>query len=460
MRTSFLTCGLLFYLHAAWGFRLVRQERPGRPGNRATILSSTQATHNEAVRSRFYEALESIELPEGVRVGVRRGLKFVPAVFQNQEGGGAGKDCEMNMSMLLLDSPSPSFAAVFTRNAVCGHPVTIGKERLRESEKIRAVVVNNKVSNVGNRDGLGNSERLCEVLAEALPPAECEEERASPLDGPSPCLQPPAEADEIIPCSTGVIGWELPIDEMVDAVPSLVESLSPSAQPPPKFSDFAKGIMTSDNYPKAASREVDVGGGEKVLLCGAAKGAGMIEPNMATMLAFVVTDANLEREEMQTMLQKACDASFNCASVDSDQSTSDSLIFLSSRKKKIPGAGREQVVVAVAKALKEICVELAGHVVRNGEGVQHVIEVNVEGCRDDEQARTVGKAVVNSPLFKAAVAGNDPNIGRLASAIGSAVGKMCASKESDGEKADAAARAELEKMSIRIGDVSQFALLH
>ena len=165
--------------------------------------------------------------------------------------------------------------------------------------------------------------------------------------------------------------------------------------------------MTTDRYAKV--RSVSVGGSRIV---GIAKGAGMIEPNMATMLAFILTDADLPREVLASALKIAVKDTFNCISVDSDQSTSDMALLLSSRKAPQPDTDD------FTKALTGLCGDLAGDIVRNGEGTSHVIELTVKGARSDEEARGIAKAVINSPLVKTAVYGNDPNLGRLVAALG------------------------------------------
>jgi glutamate N-acetyltransferase/amino-acid N-acetyltransferase len=173
----------------------------------------------------------------------------------------------------------------------------------------------------------------------------------------------------------------------------------------------AEAIMTTDLYPKV--RRAAVGEGSIV---GIAKGAGMIEPNLATMLVYLLTDLDVPRSALRAALDEAVEASFNCISVDSDTSTSDTVLLLSSGRRPAPAAG------AFAEALARVCRDLAEDVVRNGEGVHHVLRVTVTGARTFDEARGVGKAVVNSPLLKAAVNGNDPNVGRLLCAAGKHVG--------------------------------------
>jgi glutamate N-acetyltransferase/amino-acid N-acetyltransferase len=313
-------------------------------------------------------------LPAGFRVGCSR-FEFMPAE--------AAKPSKMALTLIALDRPTPDFAAVFTRNAFPGAPVAIGRRRLQEPA-LGAVIINNKISNVGASGGIEAAERVCAEVARSLG------------------LAPTA----VLPSSTGVIGWRLPTDAMIAAAPQAVAALAGGSILP-----AAEGIMTTDLYPKV--RRAEVGHGSIV---GIAKGAGMIEPNMATLLVFVLTDLEVPREDLRALLPGAVDASFNSISIDSDTSTSDMVVLLSSGRVPCPDR------TAFAAALESVCAALAEDVVRNGEGVRHVVRVTVRGASGAAAARALGKAVVNAPLFKCAVAGNDPNVGRLVQAIGKHAG--------------------------------------
>lgn len=313
-------------------------------------------------------------LPEGFRTGTAT-LEFVPVEVP--------KPSKMKVTVVALDRPTASFAAVFTKNAFPGAPVLVGRRRL-DAAAIGALVVNNKVSNVCAPGGVEASERLCAEAGRLLG----------------------LPADAVLPSSTGVIGWRLPVDAMVEALPRAVSALQGGSALP-----AAEAIMTTDLYPKV--RRADLGGGSIV---GFAKGAGMIEPNLATMLVFLLTDLDVPREALRAALRRAVDASFNNISVDSDTSTSDTVVLLSSGRKPAPPLD------AFEAALADVCRGLAEDVVRNGEGVHHVLRVAVTGAPSVEAARLVGKSVVNSPLLKAAVNGNDPNVGRLLCAVGKVAG--------------------------------------
>jgi glutamate N-acetyltransferase/amino-acid N-acetyltransferase len=295
----------------------------------------------------------------------------------------APKPAKMTLTLIALDQPTPAFAAMFTRNALPGAPIIVGRQRLHEPT-LGAVIVNNKVSNVCAPDGVAASEKICARLANLLN------------------LTP----GQILPSSTGVIGWGLPVDAIMDALPQTSATLTNESILP-----AAEGIVTTDLYPKI--RRANVGAGSIV---GIAKGAGMIEPNMATMLVYVLTDLNVPRAELRAALQRAVETSFNTISVDSDTSTSDTVALISSGRVPCPD------LVAFEVALTQVCRDLAEDVVRNGEGVRHVIRVAVSAAATTELARAIGKAIVNAPLFKCAVAGNDPNVGRLVQAIGKYIG--------------------------------------
>jgi len=314
-------------------------------------------------------------LPLGFRVGTSR-FEFTPAEV--------AKTARMTLTLLALEEPTPSFAAMFTRNAFPGAPVVVGRKRLAEP-RLGAILVNNKISNVCAPGGVEAAEQVAAAAAGLLR----------------------VGAREVLPSSTGVIGWRLPVDPMLAALPGLVASLrSDSALP------AAEGITTTDLYPKV--RRAVVGQGSIV---GIAKGAGMIEPNLATMLVFLLTDLAVPREELRLALAEAVETSFANITVDSDTSTSDTVVLVSSMRHQSPERR------LFREALGRVCRDLAEDVVRNGEGVHHVVRVAVRGAPDARVAREAGKAVANSPLVQCAVNGNDPNVGRLLAALGKYAGR-------------------------------------
>ena len=309
-------------------------------------------------------------LPEGFSAATTS-LDFTSMERQQQ--------LSMNLALILLDEPTSRFAGFFTRNRFCGAPILIGRRRV-EQENLRGVLINNRIANVGARGGVEDAQLLCDALGELI---------GEP-------------GNRIVPASTGIIGWKLPAESMKGALPKLIAGLHRESALP-----VAQAIMTTDSYPKLHREEV--GGG---CILGVAKGAGMIEPDMGTMLAFVLTDLKMEREQLRQALQSSVEKSFNRISVDGDQSTSDMALLFSSARK--PGVSEDRF----REALDKVCRRLAEDVVRNGEGVGHVIRVCVEGAPSQDLAAAAGKAIVNSPLVKTAVFGNDPNVGRIVSALG------------------------------------------
>ena len=359
------------------------------------MVPSTNLTFPNRDTHRAWLASQAA-LPAGFRVGTTR-FDFVPRE--------APKPAKMTLTLIALDRPTPDFAAAFTKNAFPGAPIIVGRKRLN-APALGAININNKISNVCAPGGVETAERVCVEAARLLG------------------LAPAA----VLPSSTGVIGWSLPTDAILAALPQAVSALAGGTILP-----AAEGIVTTDLYPKI--RRADVGGGSIV---GIAKGAGMIEPNLATMLVYVLTDLAVPRGELRAMLARAIDASFNAISIDSDTSTSDTVALISSGRVPCEDFG------AFERGLHTVCRDLAEDVVRNGEGVRHVIRVRVTHAASPVLARALGKAIVNAPLFKCAVAGNDPNVGRLVQAIGKHIGAF-------------APQTDLSKLRAAMGGVDIFA---
>lgn len=321
---------------------------------------------------------DSTVLPRGFSVGVTS-FTFSPQEKKSDQ------PYFMNMGLVLCDSPTPSFAAVFTKNAFCGFPVVIGRELLTQ-ESCTGVVVNNRIANVACPDG--------------------KESALAVTDGVMQLLSKEQRNGVLFPLSTGIIGWRLPVKAMKENLSSLVDQLQKKSIIP-----FSQAIMTTDRYPKAFTVKVGKG-----TITGVAKGAGMIEPNLATMLVFIFTDIDIPRKDLRAILDKSVQGSFNCISVDGDQSTSDTVMIISSGE--VSGVSLEDF----AAGLEEVTLFLAEDVVRNGEGCGHVIKVSIKNAPDKEIALLLGKAVVNSPLTKTAIFGNDPNVGRILQAVGDFIG--------------------------------------
>lgn len=284
-------------------------------------------------------------------------------------------------------------AAVFTRNAFCAAPVVVAREHLNKG-KIRYLLINAGNANAGTGDnGLRAARETCRLLA-----------------GMAGCAM-----SQVMPFSTGVIGVDLPTNPFAQAVPSLLSSLSED-----NWEVAARAIMTTDTVPKLVSRTVDLSDG-RVTVTGMAKGSGMICPDMATMLAYVATDAQVPSAVLQEILNGAVASSFNAITVDSDTSTNDACVLIAS------GAGQGKVAAldsddgrALADGVGAVCRELAEMIVRDGEGATKLVRIRVERAGSREEARQVAYTVAHSPLVKTALFASDPNWGRILAAVGRA----------------------------------------
>ena len=289
---------------------------------------------------------------------------------------------------LAAFAPGTTVAGVFTRNRCPGAPIDWCRAALPQGTA-RALVVNAGNANVFT--GAAGRE-TCQATAQA----------AAGLLGCPP--------ETVFLASTGIIGQTLPHARITDALPALHENLSPHG-----LADAARGMMTTDTFPKAATRTATIGG-TPIRITGIAKGSGMIAPDMATMLCFVFTDAALPAATLQPLLASATAASFNRITVDADTSTSDTiLLFATAQAANPPGPTGD-----FARALDEVLLDLALMVVRDGEGAQKLIRIDVTGAADDASAQRIALAVANSPLVKTAVAGQDANWGRIVMAVGRA----------------------------------------
>ena len=299
------------------------------------------------------------------------------------------------LDLMLLELPKgAAVAGVLTRSTTAGHPVTWCREVLVDGTA-RAVIVN-----AGNANVFRGAEGDAAVRAEALAVA-----RAL---GCAP--------EAVLVASTGVIGERLPVEKIEAAVPGLVAGLREDG-----IEAAAQAILTTDTFAKGASATALIEGVE-VRLAGIAKGSGMIAPDMATMLAFIVTDADLPAAILQPLLRDAADRSFNAITVDSDSSTSDTLLLLASRRagNKVPRAATDKALDGFKAALDAVALDLALQVVRDGEGARKLIAVTVTGAADAASARRIALAIANSPLVKTAIAGADANWGRVIMAVGKA----------------------------------------
>jgi glutamate N-acetyltransferase/amino-acid N-acetyltransferase len=323
---------------------------------------------------------EQFSLPQGFQTaGLHCGIKKDPNVF--------------DLALFVSDTPSTA-VAVFTQNKVCGAPVQVSRSRV-PSKSARAVIINSGNANActGER-GLEDARWMTAEIASRL---DC-------------------SVEDVLVCSTGVIGHFLPKQKLETGIPLLVDRLSAKPQ---AFLDAARGMMTTDTFPKQATRESEIGS-NRVRVCGAAKGAAMIGPNMATMLAAIMTDAVLLPDAADEMLRHAVNRSFNCISVEGHTSTSDTVTLLANgaaeNRGMSPRSGSD--VETLQTMLDEVCEELAMAIIRDAEGADHFVTIDVCGLRNRDEAHRIAKSIAETPLVKTAIKGADPNWGRIVSAAG------------------------------------------
>lgn len=292
--------------------------------------------------------------------------------------------------VLIECAAETQIACLFTKNHFKAAPVLVAHEHL-ESSSPRFLLINSGNANAATGDlGLQDARATCEIVAEAVG----------------------VSSNQILPFSTGVIGERLPIEPFRQAVPRLIEKLKPDA-----WLAAAQAIMTTDTVPKLKSRQIELNG-RAVTLTGMAKGAGMIQPNMATMLCFVATDAVSDAASLRLLLVEAADQSLNRVTVDSDTSTNDACVLMATGQSGVvltPGSHEESVF---QDALTDLLLELAQSLVRDGEGATKFVTVMVNGAPSSADALTIARSIANSPLVKTAIFAEDANWGRLVMAIG------------------------------------------
>ncbi len=293
---------------------------------------------------------------------------------------------------LIELAPGARVAGVFTQNRFCAAPVQVCKANL-PAGGIRALVINTGVANAGTGEpGLAAARATCEAVA----------------------AQFGIDASQVLPFSTGVILEPLPVERLVAGLPAAKAALKADG-----WFDAAHGIMTTDTVPKAASRQVQLGG-KTITLTGISKGAGMIKPNMATMLGFMATDADVAQPLLDALLKEVADLSFNSITVDGDTSTNDSFMLIATGQ-----AGNPTITDAASAdyavfrdAVLDLAIWLAQAIVRDGEGATKFMTLQIEGGQDRDECRKVGYAIGHSPLVKTAFFASDPNLGRILAAIG------------------------------------------
>jgi len=289
--------------------------------------------------------------------------------------------------LVMRLAPGAAVAGLFTKNRFCAAPVVLCKKNMRN--EVKALVINTGNANAGTgEDGVKRAAQVCEAIAGHLG----------------------CEADEVLPFSTGVIMEPLPAERIIAALPRALLDKG-------DWLSAAEAIMTTDTVPKAFSKKIRLSGGE-AHVTGIAKGAGMIRPDMATMLAFVATDAEVSRRPLQALLERAAERSFNCITVDGDTSTNDSFMLLATGRG--PAVASKRDALKLEAAVTDVARHLAQAIVRDGEGATKFVTVRVERGRSRDECRKVAYAIAHSPLVKTAFFASDPNLGRILAAVGNA----------------------------------------
>ena len=323
-------------------------------------------------------------------------LHAIPGVRIGVTQAGIRKADRKDLTVVLIDEGA-SVSGVFTQNRFCAAPVQICRAHLEAGQGIRAMVVNTGNANAGTgEDGLKRARETCVALAESL--------------GIAP--------EQVLPFSTGVIMEPLPHDRIIAGLPAAIAAAG-EASSAQQWADAAEGIMTTDTVPKAASTQVQIAGAT-VSITGISKGAGMIRPNMATMLGYVATDACVAPGLMKELSLALAEGSFNRVTVDGDTSTNDSFVVIATHKAAHPTITSLSSVdgQALLQAMFQVARQLAQAIVRDGEGATKFITIHVEGGRDSAECRQVAYAIAHSPLVKTAFFASDPNLGRILAAVG------------------------------------------
>jgi len=334
-------------------------------------------------------------MPVNLKTPDPKSLLPVAGVTLGVTEAGIRKPGRKDMLVMKLESGA-RVAGVFTQNRFCAAPVTVARQHLSMLDpdaSIRALVVNTGCANAGTgREGVAAARQTCNELARLL---EC-------------------SATQVLPFSTGVIMEPLPVERIAAGLPACLAGLRGD-----NWLAAAQAIMTTDTLPKAVSRRVRVGGAE-VTVTGIAKGAGMIHPNMATLLGFVTTDARLSLPLARSMVAHAANHSFNCITVDGDTSTNDAFVLIATGQADMTEVvdAKSTAYTALVEGVIAVAAELAQAIIRDGEGATKFITVRVEGGRKEEECRKVAYAIAHSPLVKTAFFASDPNLGRILAAVG------------------------------------------
>jgi len=331
-----------------------------------------------------------------LKMPINKDLLSIPGVrLATLSAGLKDKDRKDLMIMVFADESIAS--GTFTQNKFCAAPVVVSKNHLKSTSTIKALIVNTGSANAGTGDrGIEDAESICETLAVALE------------------VMP----NQVLPFSTGVIMTSLPASKINKAIPYLIKGLEKN-----NWLAAAEAIMTTDTLPKAVSKSILIQD-QKVSITGISKGSGMIHPNMATMLAFISTDANISLEILQKLNKEITDTTFNCISVDGDTSTNDSFMIVATNQSKHSKIIKEDNDYKVLKlAIFDIALELSQAIIRDGEGATKFITIEVIGGNNVGQCREIGMSIAKSPLVKTAFFASDPNLGRILAAIGNSNSK-------------------------------------
>ena len=323
----------------------------------------------------------------------KKNILSIPGIVLGTFEAGIKYSNRKDLTLILLDEGSV-VVGVFTKNQFMAAPVKVAKNYLSDGGNKRALLINTGSANAGTGEaGINNAKQTCQALAKRLNISE----------------------NQVLPFSTGVIMTDLPVGKIVNSLGPLITNLDPN-----NWLDAAIAIMTTDTIPKAISSSAIIEENE-VKVTGISKGSGMINPNMATMLAFIGTDANINEAMLKEMIQEVTDESFNKITVDGDTSTNDSFIIMATNQSKHSEIKeKNQSYKMLKEAILDVASFLSKAIVRDGEGATKFIEINVEQGIDEQECQKVAKSIANSPLVKTAFFASDPNLGRIMAAIGNA----------------------------------------
>jgi glutamate N-acetyltransferase / amino-acid N-acetyltransferase len=326
-----------------------------------------------------------------LKMPLKKNLLSVPGVRIASLSAGLKEKNRKDLMLMVFDDGT-LVSGTFTQNKFCAAPVVVSKNHLKSTNAIKALIVNTGSANAGNGDrGIEDAESICEHLAEALE----------------------VRPDQVLPFSTGIIMTPIPAGKIIKSIPNLIKGLEVD-----NWLAAAEAIMTTDTIPKAKSKSILIED-QKVTITGISKGSGMIHPNMATMLAFISTDANISLEILNKLNKEITDTTFNCISVDGDTSTNDSFMIAATNQSKHSKIIKDDNNFKFLKsAIFDIALELSQSIIRDGEGATKFITIEVLGGNSVDECKEVGMSIAKSPLVKTAFFASDPNLGRILAAIG------------------------------------------